>query len=173
MSNPPVLPISVLIIDDNAHMRTIIKNLLRSIGVAHISECSDAVEAFVALARSPADVILTDIAMPWMDGVEFTFRLRTDMASPDQFVPVIMVSGHSERHKVAAARDAGATEFLVKPITARGLLDRLRSIVERPRTYVRAAGYFGPDRRRRAPDDYTGPRRRQVDQQAAPAPASA
>jgi hypothetical protein len=64
---------------------------------------------------------------------------------------------------VEAARDAGVTEFLAKPITAHDLFSRIAEIVERPRGFVRCESYFGPDRRRRMVDDYAGPWRRNED----------
>ena len=74
-----------------------------------------------------------------------------------------MITGHTERHRVEAARDAGVTEFLAKPITAAHLFSRIAEIVERPRAFVRCESYFGPDRRRRQIDDYAGPWRRAED----------
>ena len=67
-----------------------------------------------------------------------------------------MVTGHTERARVEAARDAGVTEFLAKPITTQNLLTRLIEVVERPRPFIRCEGYFGPDRRRHKTEDYAG-----------------
>jgi hypothetical protein len=64
---------------------------------------------------------------------------------------------------VEAARDAGVTEFLVKPITAHSLFSRIAEIIERPRAFVRCEGYFGPDRRRKNIENYAGPWRRHDD----------
>jgi DNA-binding response OmpR family regulator len=75
-----------------------------------------------------------------------------------------MVTGHTERQRVEAARDAGVTEFLAKPITSQNILLRIAEIVDRPRPFVRCDGYFGPDRRRRRDDSHTGPWRRSDDQ---------
>jgi DNA-binding response OmpR family regulator len=74
-----------------------------------------------------------------------------------------MITGHTEKSRVEAARDAGVTEFLAKPVTAHNLFSRIAEIVERPRPFVRCEGYFGPDRRRRQIEDYTGPWRRKED----------
>jgi DNA-binding response OmpR family regulator len=74
-----------------------------------------------------------------------------------------MVTGHTERARIEAARDAGVTEFLAKPITVQSLLDRLIKIVERPRPFVRSEAYFGPDRRRRRSESGAAPRRRRDD----------
>jgi two-component system, chemotaxis family, chemotaxis protein CheY len=86
-------------------------------------------------------------------------------------VPIIMLTGHSEKKRVTAARDAGVTEFLAKPISAKSLYERVLNIVVNPRPFIRAKGYFGPDRRRNASANYTGPERRKgqadiIDQQS-------
>jgi DNA-binding response OmpR family regulator len=64
---------------------------------------------------------------------------------------------------VEAARDAGVTEFIAKPITVQNLMSRLAEIVERPRPFVRCGTYFGPDRRRRKLENFVGPWRRKDD----------
>ena len=79
-----------------------------------------------------------------MDGLEFTRDVRTRRDSPNPFVPIIMITGHTEKHRVEAARDAGVTEFLAKPITAQSLFSRIAEIVERPRAFVRCDSLFRP-----------------------------
>ena len=86
--------------------------------------------------RKP-DFVLTDLSMKPVDGIEFTRRVRLGRDSPNPYLPIIMVTGHTERPRVEAARDAGVTEFLAKPITTQNLLVRLVEIVERPRPFVR------------------------------------
>jgi DNA-binding response OmpR family regulator len=98
-----------------------------------------------------------------MDGLEFSRNVRTNVSSPNPFVPIIMITGHTEKHLVVAARDAGITEFLAKPITAQSLFSRIAEIVERPRAFVRCDSYFGPDRRRKTSESYAGPWRRHDD----------
>ena len=101
-----------------------------------------------------------------LDGIDFVRLLRNSPDSPNPMVPVIIVSGHSTAGKVGEARDAGANEFLVKPVTARGVIDRIQRVIENPRAFVRAEDYFGPDRRRRDDENYKGPRRRASDKVA-------
>jgi DNA-binding response OmpR family regulator len=98
-----------------------------------------------------------------MDGLEFTREIRLSKRSINPFMPIIMITGHTEKHRVEAARDAGVTEFLAKPITPHSLYSRLAEIVERPRAFVRSESYFGPDRRRKALEHYAGPWRRHDD----------
>ena len=154
------IPITILIVDDNQHMRGILKELLRAAGVSDIKEASDPLEAFEYMKSSLIDLLLVDLSMPLMDGVEFTRMVRTNENSPNHFLPIIMITGHSERSRVNAARDAGVNEFLVKPVTAKGLMERLSLIVNRPRNFVKSKQYFGPDRRRRADPNFSGEERR-------------
>jgi DNA-binding response OmpR family regulator len=71
-----------------------------------------------------------------------------------------MLTGHSEKKRVTAARDAGITEFLAKPISAKGLYERIVNVVACPRPFVKTSTYFGPDRRRMTNTNYSGPERR-------------
>jgi two-component system, chemotaxis family, chemotaxis protein CheY len=75
-------------------------------------------------------------------------------------VPIIMLTGHSERTRVTNARDAGITEFMVKPISAKALYQRILNVVVNPRPFVRTKTFFGPDRRRNVNPNYSGPERR-------------
>jgi CheY-like chemotaxis protein len=163
MSGAGFETLKALIVEDNAHMRSLLRSLLNSVGIKEIAEAAHGRAAIDALRERKADLVLSDMAMKPMDGIEFTRHIRTHEHSPNPFVPIIMITGHTEKHRVEAARDAGVTEFLAKPITAANLFTRIAEIVERPRAFVRCENYFGPDRRRRLIDDYAGPWRRQDD----------
>ncbi len=155
--------LKALIVEDNAHMRSLLRALLNSVGIREIAEAANGQSAIALLRERKSDLVLSDLAMKPMDGLDFTRRVRNDEHSPNPFVPIIMITGHTEKYRVQAARDAGVTEFLAKPITAHNLFSRIAEIVERPRAFVRCDDYFGPDRRRHQPDDYAGPWRRQDD----------
>jgi two-component system chemotaxis response regulator CheY len=159
------IPLSIMIVDDNHHMRSILKELLRAAGIYEVKEASDAVEAFEFMRSVPVDLLLVDLAMPLVDGVEFSKMIRTNHDSPNPFLPIIMITGHSERSRVSAARDAGVNEFLVKPVTAKSLMDRLSLIVSRPRGFIKSKAYFGPDRRRKHDTTYGGAERRVSNEQ--------
>lgn len=152
-----------LIIEDNTHMRTLLRSLLHALGIKQIYEAADGTSAYVELREKRPDFVLTDLSMKPMDGIEFTKLVRTGQDSPNPYVPIVMVTGHTERHRVEAARDAGITEFLAKPITAQNLFLRVAELVQRPRPFVRSETYFGPDRRRHKTADYPGPFRRRDD----------
>ena len=153
----------VLIVEDNLHMRGLLKSLLTTIGVREILEAANGAAALELLRDRKCDLILSDLAMKPVDGLEFTREVRTSRQSANPFVPITMITGHTERKQVQAARDAGVTELVAKPVTAKSLYMRIAEIIERPRAFVRCESYFGPDRRRRNIENYAGPWRRQED----------
>ena len=155
--------LKALVVEDNPHMRAILRSLLADMGIGEIFEAADGGKAFALLPCVRPDFVVTDLAMTPIDGIAFTRELRNSRESPNPFLPVIMVSGHTERARIVAARDAGVTEFIAKPVTSRNLFLRIAAVVERPRPFVRASTYFGPDRRRQNDAFHVGPWRRQED----------
>jgi CheY-like chemotaxis protein len=160
MTGPNFARVKVLIVDDSRNMRMLLRAVLQAIGLQNIYEASDGDAGFAKVLNCKPDIILTDLSMERMDGIEFARKVRLSPDTPDPFVPILMVTGHNEQARIEAARDAGVTDFLAKPINAQGLLQRLTKIIDQPRPFVRCEAYFGPDRRRRAADSHTGPMRR-------------
>ena len=157
--------LKILLVDDNHYMRVLLGEILRAIGVQHIFEANDGAEALQAMRKTPVDIVMTDLSMQPLDGIDFVRLLRNSPDSPNPMVPVVMITGHSTMQRVNEAREAGVNEFLAKPLTARGVIERLTQVVENPRPFIRTANYFGPDRRRRADPKHAGPWRRSTDTQ--------
>ncbi len=144
-------------------MLDLTRSLLEAFGVKTVYTAQDGEAGFHEYSRFQQDIIIADWMMKPMDGISLTRKIRNDPRSPNQFVPVILMTGFSERRRVIQARDAGVTEFLVKPFNARDLYRRINQAIERPRQFVRSESFFGPDRRRRAMKNYDGPLRRSTD----------
>ena len=149
-----------LVIDDNAHMRRIVRTLLHGFGAREVYEAEDGASGLEAFTNFSPDIIIADWAMPIFDGLELTQMIRQPGANANPYVPIVMLTGHSEKKRVIAARDAGVTEFLAKPISAKALYQRILNIVANPRPFIRTKSYFGPDRRRNVNANYVGPERR-------------
>lgn len=160
MSGAAFENLKALIVEDNGHMRTLLRNLLSTIGIRDVVEASDGAAAIHLLQDRKCDLILSDMAMAPMDGIAFTRHIRSGKTAANPDVPIIMVTGHTERHRVEMARDAGVTEFLAKPISAKGLYQRILNVVANPRPFIKTKTYFGPDRRRNTVNTYIGPERR-------------
>ena len=149
-----------LVIDDNAHMRRILRTLLHGFGAREVYEAEDGAAGLEAYTTYLPDIVITDWAMPIFDGLELTAMIRKPGANSNPYAPIIMLTGHSEKSRVLRARDAGVTEFLCKPISAKALYQRILNVVVNPRPFVQTKDYFGPDRRRTPSANYVGAERR-------------
>ncbi len=154
----------VLIVDDMQPMLSLVLSILKVFGFKDVHIAHDAEEGFRAFCQINPDIVITDWMMEPYDGVELIRKIRRDPQSPNRFVPIILMSGYSHRGRVERARDGGVTEFLVKPFSAKDLYKRIEQLIEKPRKFVEADNFFGPDRRRRAGDEYGGPLRRDADE---------
>ena len=149
-----------MVVDDNAHMINIVKTILRGFGATQIFEAKDAVDAFHRLKHDSIDLVITDYQMEVLDGIEFIKLIRNSSDSPNRYVPIIMLTAHSERSRVTQSRDVGANEFCCKPVTASEMYRKVQAIVDYPRPFIKTQAYFGPDRRRHNDSKYEGPERR-------------
>jgi two-component system, chemotaxis family, chemotaxis protein CheY len=152
----------ILVIDDSREMCTIVGTVLAAAGVGHLHYASDGRRGLEVMSQYSIDLAYVDHEMPVMNGLEFISAVRA-MDSAARYMPIIMLTGHSDIPRLNAARDRGVTEFLCKPVTAKTILTRLNAVIMEPRSFVMSPGYFGPDRRRTRRTAYKGPYRRSVD----------
>ncbi len=141
--------VRVLIVDDQDFIRSLLRHILGVLGCTHITESANGETAWEIIKDNPPDLLIADWEMQPMDGIELVKKVRHDTHSPDRFMPIIMLTAHSERPRIIAARDTGVNEFVIKPISAKTLFSRLNAVIEHPRRFVRTGEYFGPDRRRK------------------------
>ena len=154
--------IRFLVVDDNTYMRRILRALLHGFGAREVLEAEDGAMGIEIFMAQQPDVVLLDWEMPILDGLEITKMIRQPETSANPHTPIIMVSGHTEKRRIAEARDAGITEFLAKPVSSKALYDRVFSVVAHPRPFIKTLTYYGPDRRRTAAAGHVGPERRKV-----------
>ncbi|MBF0560601.1 MAG: response regulator [Alphaproteobacteria bacterium] len=154
--------LNFLIVDDNKHMRALVKTILHSLGTRNVIEANDGADALRELRNFPADIVICDWNMSPLDGLDFTRLVRTGKDTTNPFVPIIMLTGHTEFSRVVEAREAGVHEFLAKPVSVKRLFTRIRSIIDTPRTFIRVPNYFGPDRRRSRNVIFKGKERRRI-----------
>ena len=157
----PLNKLAFLVVDDNPNMSMIVRTILKNFGIIHIYEAKDVGEAFGIVRQYAIDVVILDYNLGFMDGVEFVKMMRTAKDSPNPYLPIIMLTAYTEQYRVETARDAGITEFCAKPVTATEIYRKICEVIERPRPFIRAGKYFGPDRRRHDMGAaYKGPERR-------------
>lgn len=155
--------ITIMVVDDQSFITSMLRQVLKVLGAVNIYTFSDGESAWEFFLDKPVDLILTDWQMQPVSGIELTKRIRKSPDSPNVFVPIIMVTAFREREHVFKARDAGVTEYVVKPISPKSLFSRIDAVIEKPRQFVRVGEFFGPDRRRQK-KGYSGDERRGQDQ---------
>lgn len=119
----------ILVVDDFATMRGIIKNLLRDLGYSNIAEADDGNTALPQLKTGKFDFLITDWNMPGMSGLELLRAIRTDGALAK--LPVLMVTAEAKRDQIVEAAQAGINGYVVKPFTANTLKEKIDKIFER------------------------------------------
>ena len=152
--------LTILVVEDTAPMRKLITSVLETLGVGRIYSADNGERGFDMFKRENPDIVIADWHMAPMSGIELTREIRSNMMSPNRMVPIVLVTGYSALNRVSEARDAGVTEFLVKPFSANDLAKRIAYVINKPRDFIDCKTYFGPDRRRRNSPDYRGPFRR-------------
>lgn len=149
-----------LVCDDNPHMRRILRTLLHSFGAREVSEAEDGATCLEMFVHYVPDILILDWSLPIFDGHELTQMIRQPDGPGNPYTPIIMLTAQSDKRHVVMARDAGVTEFLAKPISAKALYQRIANIVANPRPFIKTKTFFGPDRRRNTTAAYVGPERR-------------
>lgn len=150
--------LNTLVIVDNLPMLGIFRSVLSDFGIQNVRHGRNAQEVVSFLMSEPIDLVVIDDHAP-LDGVKFLKTLRRGSGRLPNAVPVIFITAIAERERIVAARDAGANEILIKPFTPIQLKTRLENSLFKPREFVEAAAYVGPDRRRRRDDGAEGDRR--------------
>jgi len=121
------LGITILIVDDFASMRRIIKGTLKAIGFNNFIEAEDGVIALKKLEKEEVDLIISDWIMPNMNGLEFLKAVKGN----DKFkgIPFIMVTAEGQKGNVLEAINAGVNNYIVKPFTSETLQAKLQKVL--------------------------------------------
>jgi two-component system, chemotaxis family, chemotaxis protein CheY len=153
--------LSVVVADDCEFMRSLFRDILREMNFAPgaINEAADGCGALEVMRDRRVDLLISDLDMRPMNGLQLTRFIRNDPASPDPFLPIIICTGHTEQRYIEEARDAGAHEVLRKPFSPKALQNRIHSAITSSRPFIHTPSYTGPDRRRRD-IPFDGPDRR-------------
>lgn len=148
MASAELSHLKVLVVEDNLHFRNLLRSILGALGVPTIEEARDGAEAIEVLHSFKADLAIVDWKMDGVDGIECVRRIRAGAADSNRELPMIMITGYTEPGLLREAHDAGVDDVLPKPISAKSLMSRIKSVLEKRRTFISSDDYYGPDRRR-------------------------
>jgi two-component system chemotaxis response regulator CheY len=142
-------PFKILVAEPNPLMRKVTRDILMLLGARRVIDVASMREAAAFIQQGDIDFLLAEWYLEGACGVDLVRWVR-HVGSDTKFLPVIMVTSQTRMQNIVMARNAGVTEVVAKPFSAKSLIARIREVVERPRNFVRVGEYFGPDRRRRA-----------------------
>lgn len=151
--------ITIMVVEDQEFTANLLRKMLRVLGASDVHLFDNGEDAWNYYRSNPVDLVITDWQMSPVNGIKLAQLIRKNPESPNTFVPIIMVTAFREREHVFKARDAGVTEYVIKPVSPKGLFSRIEAVIERPRRFVRVGEFFGPDRRRHH-GEFKGPDRR-------------
>ncbi len=120
--------IKILVVDDFATMRKVVRNLLKQVGYEDIVEAEDGVMPLKALKSQKIDVVVSDWNMPNMSGLELLKAVRADADLAK--TPFLMVTAEALQDNVVAAVKAGVSNYIVKPFTAEVLNEKIKKIMD-------------------------------------------
>lgn len=140
--------ISIVVADKDQKMAALVRKLLFAIGCHRVYILHDGLEVIELMKEETVDIVITDWSMKTMGGIDLCVYLRQSLDSPNRTVPIIMLTAENERRHIEQARNAGITEYVIKPFSAKTLLERLYAVVDDPRSFIICKNFIGPDRRR-------------------------
>jgi two-component system, response regulator PdtaR len=152
----------VLIVDPNPHAARLLNDIMKGLGARDIVVQSDEKRALLAAAELEPGIVFTERTGPGLDGESFAKALRRSHMDCRR-APIIMITAEATAKTIIGARDSGVHEFLRKPFTSADLFKRVENVALKPRDWVEAVGYIGPDRRRFNSGEFSGPGKRQAD----------
>ncbi|MEI9889892.1 MAG: response regulator [Caulobacteraceae bacterium] len=137
----------MLVADDHKLTREMIGHVLSALECKRVRFVPDGAAAFVEIVNAPPDLAIVDFHMP-LDGLQLLNKVRRAANSPDSALPVIVMTSLTDRKRIEALRDAGATEIIAKPFTAAAVLSRIAAVIDSPRPFIATRAFIGPCRRR-------------------------
>ena len=143
----PLKDLDILIVDDNANMRLLVRTILRSFGLQDARQARDGTTALAELERRIPSLIISDWEMAPMNGLDFIRAVRRVGREPLCFVPIIVLTAHASRQIIETAFAAGATQLLVKPVTPANLLQRVNWVLEDDRPFVKVDDIYRQEMR--------------------------
>lgn len=159
----------IIVVDDFQFMGDLLAGMMKEMGVGEVLTFDSAQKALNHLNyvtknyshTTHIDLALIDWLMPGMNGVDLIRQIRNFEEEHIKFLPIVLLSAYTSKKVVEAARDSGANEALVKPISAEKLASRLVHIINHPRPFIKNDSFMGPDRRRKE-EDFEGKDKRKT-----------
>ncbi len=142
--------LKVLVADRDQRTASLVQGILFSFGFRKMDVVTSGESALTLLRSRPYDIIITEWNMAPINGVQLVKAIRRakDDARIPRDIPIVMLTARADKESIYVARDAGITEFVAKPFSAKAISHRIIQIIDNPRAFVENDSYTGPCRRR-------------------------
>ena len=132
---------------------------MNALGVLHVETASEGSSAYYIFRQTNFDIVMTKRLMVPLDGLDLARMIRNNARNSNSTVPILMLSASPSIVDVLEPRDAGVTEFMIKPFSVNDIYKRIVVTIEQPAQFVKISDYFDPDRRR-SEKEFVGEERR-------------
>jgi PleD family two-component response regulator len=149
----------VLLVGPKTHSLSLLRSVLAVAGITRVVQVEGTGRALDLLRMEPFGVVFHGEAQKG-DETPFTLAVRRAPAMPNPMIPIFLVGERVRRRDVEKARDLGATDVLTLPISTRTVVTKLTAALNAPRAFIVAPDFFGPDRRAKSREGFTGRERR-------------
>ena len=156
---------SVLVVEPSTYYSSLIRDWLSECGIRDVHFCATAEQARRRVDDERFSALVIDSKLEDGSGIALAREIRHAARCPNRMTPLVILDSRSTRRRISAARDGGASEYVCKPMSRRSFTDHFRKALLDKRSYIKAKGYFGPDRRRKVAIWHDGERRRVLPRQ--------
>jgi DNA-binding response OmpR family regulator len=162
MSRTKNMGLPILVAESSPYYVSLIRDWLSDAGYRDIEFCATVEQARTMTTEQKYGAIVIDARLQDGSGIMLAREIRHAPRSPNRMTPMVLLDSRSTRRRVSAARDGGASEYVCKPMSRKSFTAHFLKAVSDGRSYIKARGYFGPDRRRRSSGWDGAERRRQA-----------
>ncbi len=150
--------LKILVVEDHEPTRIFLKEVLQASGTSHLQIVADVKSALPLLKDRLLDLLICDLNLGEINGQALIRAVRLNPNFTNRYMPIIVLTGDSKPETVRELINLGINKFVSKPVSAQGLIEAIRNVLERPKAFITAKDYFGPDRRNRQEPGVTGRR---------------
>jgi len=162
--------LKILVVEDHEPTRIFLQEVLAASGTSHLRMVADVRSALPLLKDKLLDLLICDLNLGEINGQTLIRAVRLNPNFTNRYMPIIVLTGDSKAETVRELINLGINKFVSKPVSAQSLIEAVRTVLERPKAFVTAKDYFGPDRRNRQEPGISGRRRTDREREDDPVP---
>jgi len=162
--------LKILVVEDHEPTRIFLKEVLSAAGVSHLQIVADVKSALPLLKDKLRDLLICDLNLGEINGQALIRAVRLNPNFTNRHMPIIVLTGDSKAETVREVLNLGVNRFVSKPASAETVIEAVRAVLERPKAFITAKDYFGPDRRNRQEPGMSGRRSTDLERDDDPVP---